>query len=60
LKNPEKEFGLIRMGGTIGWIAASWPFFFILAGKSGAALVNAEAYAFLVSGIASLVLAAFC
>ncbi len=29
MKNPEKEFGLIRMGGTIGWILAAWPFTFI-------------------------------
>lgn len=60
LKNPEKEFGPIRMGGTIGWIAASWPFVFILAGKEGPALAQAETYAFLVAGIASLLLAAFC
>jgi MFS family permease len=25
-----KDFGLIRMGGTIGWILAAWPFTFIL------------------------------
>ncbi len=30
MKNPEKEFGLVRMGGTIGWILAAWPFTFIL------------------------------
>lgn len=30
MKDPEKEFGPIRMGGTIGWILASWPFTFIL------------------------------
>ncbi len=29
MKNPEKEFGSIRMGGTIGWILAAWPFTFI-------------------------------
>jgi nucleoside transporter len=29
MKNPEKEFGLVRMGGTIGWILAAWPFTFI-------------------------------
>ncbi|MBI2497560.1 MAG: MFS transporter [Opitutae bacterium] len=29
LQNPEKEFGLVRMGGTIGWILAAWPFTFI-------------------------------
>ena len=30
MKNPDKEFGLVRMGGTIGWILAAWPFTFIL------------------------------
>jgi MFS family permease len=30
MKNPEKEFGIIRMGGTVGWILAAWPFTFIL------------------------------
>ncbi len=30
LKNPQKEFGLVRVGGTIGWIMAAWPFTFIL------------------------------
>jgi nucleoside transporter len=30
LKDPQKEFGPVRMWGTIGWIAASMPFVFIL------------------------------
>jgi nucleoside transporter len=30
LKDSQKEFGPIRMGGTIGWILAAWPFTFIL------------------------------
>ena len=25
-----EEFGLVRMGGTLGWILAAWPFTFIL------------------------------
>jgi len=29
MKDPANEFGLIRMGGTIGWILAAWPFVFI-------------------------------
>ncbi len=29
--NPDKQFGPVRLWGTIGWIAASWPFLFILA-----------------------------
>jgi MFS family permease len=30
LKDPAKEFGVVRMWGTIGWIAAAWPFVFIM------------------------------
>jgi len=29
IKDPQKEFGAIRVGGTIGWILAAWPFTFI-------------------------------
>src|SRR5262249_32636668 len=42
LKDAQREFGLVRLWGTIGWIAASWPFVFILTGK-GAALQQATA-----------------
>ena len=31
MKDPQKDFGPVRLWGTIGWIAASWPFIFILA-----------------------------
>jgi MFS family permease len=30
MKDAQKEFGIVRMGGTIGWILAAWPFTFIL------------------------------
>ena len=30
MRDPATEFGPVRMGGTIGWIAAAWPFAFIL------------------------------
>jgi len=30
LKDPQRDFGPIRVWGTIGWIVASWPFIFIL------------------------------
>ena len=29
IKDSQKDFGSIRVWGTIGWIAASWPFIFI-------------------------------
>lgn len=30
LKDAQRDFGLVRLWGTIGWIAASWPFVFLL------------------------------
>ncbi len=30
MKDAQKEFGIVRMGGTVGWILAAWPFVFIL------------------------------
>jgi nucleoside transporter len=84
LKDAQKDFGFVRVWGTIGWIAASWPFIFIpidwakvpsmdAAGgfigwlgqalstlKTGSAMEAALTSTFTVSGIASLVLAAFC
>jgi MFS family permease len=29
LRNAGRQFGLVRMGGTVGWIMAAWPFTFI-------------------------------
>jgi nucleoside transporter len=40
MKNPEKEFGIVRMGGTIGWILAAWPFTFIFVNWSAVAAAN--------------------
>jgi hypothetical protein len=31
LRDPQREFGQVRLWGTIGWIAVAWPFVFILA-----------------------------
>ena len=59
MKDAQKEFGIVRMGGTIGWIMAAWPLYFILQGKSGVEAVTASRNIFLISGIASLVLAFF-
>ena len=30
MRDAQKEFGIVRMGGTVGWILAAWPFTFIL------------------------------
>lgn len=80
LKNPQKEFPIVRLWGTIGWIAAAWPFIFILVDWSrvpsietagfvewlrtalGTSKADTEAnlaktYAFIVAGVASLLLA---
>jgi len=43
LKDPQKEFGFVRMGGTIGWILAAWPMYFILKPKSDAVALAEEA-----------------
>ena len=59
MQNAQKEFGLVRMGGTIGWILAAWPLYFVLQGKEGADAVAASRNIFLVSGITSLALAAY-
>lgn len=40
LKDSQREFGLVRMGGTIGWILVAWPFTFVFV--DWAALRDAE------------------
>lgn len=56
LQDPQKEFGPVRLWGTIGWIAASWPFVFILEGDLAESGVR---YTYFVAGVASLLLAGF-
>jgi nucleoside transporter len=59
MKDAQKQFGGVRMWGTIGWIAASWPFVFILRGKEGAALEGALTGIFWMAGGASIALALY-
>jgi nucleoside transporter len=56
LKDPAKDFGAIRMGGTVGWILVSWPFVFLLGAKAGPDQVRSI---FIVSAIVSFALAGY-
>lgn len=59
MQNAQKEFGIVRMGGTIGWILAAWPIAYILHGKPEEEVVNATSAIFVIAGVAALALAAF-
>ena len=59
MKNSEREFGIVRMGGTVGWILAAWPIAFILHGKAPGEVLKATSAIFVISGVASLALAGF-
>jgi MFS family permease len=52
-----KDFGFVRAGGTIGWILAAWPFFFIFKDLTGTELHAAARWTYIVAGTASLLLA---
>jgi nucleoside transporter len=54
-----KDFGMIRMGGTIGWMLAAWPFYFIFSDLEGADVQKATRWTYIVAGIGALVLAVF-
>jgi MFS family permease len=56
LRDPAKQFGNIRMGGTIGWIMVSWPFYFLLSAKAGPDQLR---LIFVVAAIVSFALAAY-
>jgi hypothetical protein len=55
LQNPARDFGFVRMGGTVGWIVVSWPFIFLLGDKADAADTR---WVFIVAGLI-FVLAAY-
>jgi nucleoside transporter len=44
MKNAQKEFGIVRMGGTIGWILAAWPMTFILVDWDRVAAANPQGF----------------
>ena len=44
MKDPQKEFGPVRMGGTIGWILAAWPFTFILVDWNAVQQANPQGF----------------
>lgn len=56
LRDPARDFGAVRMGGTIGWMLVSWPFVFLLGAHAGPAQVR---WIFLVAAIVSFALAAY-
>jgi len=56
LKEPAKHFGTIRMGGTVGWVAVSWPFIFLLSGTPDIGHIR---WIFIVAGVVSLLTAAY-
>jgi hypothetical protein len=59
LKDPQKEFGHVRMWGPVGWMAASWPMYFLLKGTSGAQSDAMIASVFVVGGCAAILLGLF-
>ena len=44
MKDAQKEFGIVRMGGTIGWILAAWPFTFILVDWDAVKAANPQGF----------------
>lgn len=44
MRDPKNEFGPIRMGGTIGWILAAWPFTFIFVDWAAVEAANTEGF----------------
>lgn len=56
LDDPARDFGIVRMGGTIGWVLASWPFVFLLGAHATALEVRTI---FIVAAVLSMTMAAF-
>jgi hypothetical protein len=45
MKNPDKEFGIVRMGGTVGWILAAWPFTLIFVNWDAVSAIQTAGFA---------------
>jgi len=61
LRNRDQEFPMVRVWGTIGFIVPSWLIsFYFLRGLTGDELSRRQGVAFIVSGIAGLVMAGYC
>src|SRR5688572_11486282 len=56
LRNPAKDFGFVRMGGTVGWIIVSWPFIFLLSADAGPGETR---WIFIVAAMISFMLALY-
>ena len=56
LRDPAKDYGTIRMGGTVGWMLVSWPFIFLLGAQAAAEQVR---LIFIVAAVVSFALAAY-
>ena len=44
LKDAQREFGIVRMGGTIGWILAAWPFIFLFVDWQAVQAANPQGF----------------
>ena len=56
LRDPAKDFGFVRMGGTIGWILVSYPFIFLL---GATATAKETSIIFIVAAVLSFVMAGY-
>ena len=56
LKDPANQFGVVRMGGTVGWIVVSWPFILLLDADADASQTR---LIFIVGGVISFMLAGY-